>query len=749
LRISGTGKQVVGESKDATVACLEYAYFLFDDITLEAAKSGRSTCRICAQKIQAGMQRVGVKVFKGGRYVVQWRHPSCFLHQCQVNKADSNRGKCRVSQTPFEKGALRFGWGNGQGGFSYTLVKHVGATAIPRILLQEALSPDDLQGVALLTASDKDKLHAALAQTADSLIDANIRAADAAAASAGAEAGASVLASNNGVGVWRQLDGDFESREFGLSGDADVLYVGKAKNLRKRVLSYVGGGGGGKQSARIGAMIARAETVDYIITPDGEHDALLLEARLIKKLQPPYNVLLRDDKFYPYVCVSLGDALPRVFSVPRKLAPSGDTAKYRYFGPYTDGAQLRRTLALLEQAFRLRRLRFEARYGDRNQANASDVTGAELGERENAAQAQYQTAVSRCIRVLEGHVGEVIAEMEAGGLGSHALPLRSLASPAATPYGGAGDQDTEDGRGAGRGLVDNFQLRGELDFLGWDSASEAPALDVVAFASIPLPMSGARDSAGERVDEEKGRGGEVGGREVEGVVQILCVREGCVTGRFTYRVSVPLIQDAGGEVGILASDVSGIGSRGGGQQEVMADEEEYDAGEAILGVLQNHYLAAAPADIPQVVLTQVRLETVEEDANAALKNLLQRRLLLDATDQSRPHTVEVRSTAVKTRKSSRKKPAQGKDASKKVRRTLEAAVKQLSANRDRRAMQLAVANAQAQAQRIADSRQGWLRAAKDLQTLLALPQHVLPRRIEWYSFSNPLCAQFSSSSCHT
>ena len=114
-----------------------------------------------------------------------------------------------------------------------------------------------------------------------------------------------------------------------------VLYVGKAKNLRKRVLSYLspslggrGGAGGGGGSARIEAMVRRATQIDFVVTPGGEHDALLLEARLIKALQPAYNVVLRDDKFYPYICVSLGDALPRVFSVPSR--PGGHPTQHRY-----------------------------------------------------------------------------------------------------------------------------------------------------------------------------------------------------------------------------------------------------------------------------------------------------------------------------------------------------------------------------------------------------------------------------------
>jgi len=183
----------------------------------------------------------------------------------------------------------------------------------------------------------------------------------------------------------------------------------------------------------------------------------------------------------------------------------------------------------------------------------------------------------------------------------------------------------------------------------------------------------------------------------------------------------------------------------GGQGEVEVGEE--DVGEAILGVLQNHYLAAAPADLPLVVLTQVMLDNVQEDATAALTNLLQRRRSLLPTDRSTSQpkvTVVVRSSAVKQSPRQRKVKV-ANDASKRVKRTMETVVKHLGADRDRRAMQLAVVNAQAQAQRIADSRQGWLRASNDLQTLLALPSDVSPNRIECYDISHPMGSQTVAS----
>lgn len=94
-----------------------------------------------------------------------------------------------------------------------------------------------------------------------------------------------------------------------------VLYIGKAKKLRSRVKSYLTPGA--KHSPRIKVMLEKARCVDFVLTPS-DRDALLLESNLIKHHQPPYNVLLKDDESYPYICASIGDAYPRFFAVPRR-----------------------------------------------------------------------------------------------------------------------------------------------------------------------------------------------------------------------------------------------------------------------------------------------------------------------------------------------------------------------------------------------------------------------------------------------
>lgn len=126
--------------------------------------------------------------------------------------------------------------------------------------------------------------------------------------------------------------------------DAKLLYVGKAKNLKKRLASYFRQHGLAPKTAALVARIAQIETT---ITAN-ETEALLLEQTLIKEWRPPYNILLRDDKSYPYVFLSDGD-YPRL-SIHR----GAKKAKGRYFGPYPSAGAIRESLNLLQKAFLVR-----------------------------------------------------------------------------------------------------------------------------------------------------------------------------------------------------------------------------------------------------------------------------------------------------------------------------------------------------------------------------------------------------------
>ena len=127
-----------------------------------------------------------------------------------------------------------------------------------------------------------------------------------------------------------------------------ILYIGKSKKLRSRVRSYFRDNHA--QNPRIALMVMQVAEIEFIVT-DTEAEALALEANLIKQHQPHFNVLLKDDKKYPYLCITWSEEYPRIFITrKRKLGK----AKDRYYGPYVDVHLLRSTLHLVKRIFPLR-----------------------------------------------------------------------------------------------------------------------------------------------------------------------------------------------------------------------------------------------------------------------------------------------------------------------------------------------------------------------------------------------------------
>ena len=130
-----------------------------------------------------------------------------------------------------------------------------------------------------------------------------------------------------------------------LGGKGEVLYVGKARNLRKRVQSYFRGSG---LAARVMLLMQQAQNIEITVTHT-ETEALLLENNLIKSLHPRFNILLRDDKSYPWIFVSDGQEYPRI-----GFHRGAKREKGRYFGPYPSSYGVRETLNLLQKIFRVR-----------------------------------------------------------------------------------------------------------------------------------------------------------------------------------------------------------------------------------------------------------------------------------------------------------------------------------------------------------------------------------------------------------
>jgi len=140
------------------------------------------------------------------------------------------------------------------------------------------------------------------------------------------------LPARPGVYIWKNAEGE-------------ILYVGKAANLRSRVPAYFAEEQGSTEREFLREQIADLET---IVVPT-EAQALLLENTLIKENQPKFNIRLRDDKSYPQIAVTLAEPFPRVLVVRRVTIPGA-----RYFGPYTDVATLRQTLKIIRRIFTVR-----------------------------------------------------------------------------------------------------------------------------------------------------------------------------------------------------------------------------------------------------------------------------------------------------------------------------------------------------------------------------------------------------------
>ena len=135
-------------------------------------------------------------------------------------------------------------------------------------------------------------------------------------------------------GVYRMID-----------ARGDVLYVGKAKNIRRRILAYQRATG---HTARIARMIAATASIEFVSTAT-ETEALLLEANLIKRLRPRFNVLLRDDKSFPYILITGDHPAPQISKHRGARSRPGD-----YFGPFASVWAVNRTITALERAFLIR-----------------------------------------------------------------------------------------------------------------------------------------------------------------------------------------------------------------------------------------------------------------------------------------------------------------------------------------------------------------------------------------------------------
>ena len=193
-------------------------------------------------------------------------------------------------------------------------------------------------------------------------------------------------------GVYRMLD-----------ADGTVLYVGKAKDLKRRVASYFGRA----LNRRLQVMVAQIADIQVTVTRT-EGEALLLENDLIKSHRPRYNVLLRDDKSYPFIYLDTAHPFPRLafYRGPRK-------GRGRYFGPYPSAWAVRETLQLMQKLFPVRQCQdsfYRSRTRPCLQHQIKRCTAPCVGY---IAPDDYAVDVAHSIKFLEGRTDEVITELGA------------------------------------------------------------------------------------------------------------------------------------------------------------------------------------------------------------------------------------------------------------------------------------------------------------------------------------------------
>jgi excinuclease ABC subunit C len=186
-----------------------------------------------------------------------------------------------------------------------------------------------------------------------------------------------------------------------------VIYVGKAINLRSRVRSYFRSSS--NQNPRTKALVSKIENIEIIVT-DSEVEALILESNLIKSLKPRYNVLLKDDKSFPFIRIT-NEPFPQVFPT-RRVIKDGS----KYFGPYTDVKTMRSALKIIRDIFMVRNCRY---YLDEDVINKRKVKLCLEYQIKKCggpceglvSQSEYQTIIKNVIKLLNGRTAQLIELM--------------------------------------------------------------------------------------------------------------------------------------------------------------------------------------------------------------------------------------------------------------------------------------------------------------------------------------------------
>jgi len=190
--------------------------------------------------------------------------------------------------------------------------------------------------------------------------------------------------------------------------EGTIIYVGKAKNLKKRVASYFH-----KENQGYGKvfwLVRKIADIRFIVV-DTEQDALLLENNLIKKYQPRYNILLKDDKTYPWICIK-NEPFPRIFSTRIVLRDGSE-----YFGPYASGRMMNTLLELIRQLYPLRNCNFSLSQDNIRSKKFKVCLEYHIGNCKGPceafqSEAEYTEVLSQIRQIIKGHISGVIQELK-------------------------------------------------------------------------------------------------------------------------------------------------------------------------------------------------------------------------------------------------------------------------------------------------------------------------------------------------
>ena len=334
----------------------------------------------------------------------------------------------------------------------------------------------------------------------------------------------------------------------------EIIYVGKAVVLKNRVRQYFQKSRG--RSAKIDRMVSQIERFEYIVT-DSELEALILESNLIKLHRPKYNTMLKDDKSYPYIKVTVGETWPRVI-LSRQMKK--DNAKY--YGPYSNATAVHDTIDLVQKVFHIRPCDKAITSGKVQPCLYYHIGQCGAPCQGRVSEEEYRGEVDKAIRFLNGHVEDEIAS------------LTQKMEEAAT------DMRFEEAAGY-RDLIESIRQIGERQKI---TGTDGDDRDVIAIA----------------VNEDKSV------LENDAVVQVFFVRGGKLIGREHFYLS------AGAEEGEPAGaedDTAGSAAEPAGAETGTAGRAEANKRQLLSRFISQYY--AGTPFIPKEIMLPFELPEAE------------------------------------------------------------------------------------------------------------------------------------------